>query len=65
MKDLCIRQSYEKDGQEKISWNKIGVLFEGSNGKEYVKLFHIPNVLISVFEQRTKDPKEKPEGWGE
>lgn len=54
MKDLCIRESYTKDGNEKVSWNKIGVLIE-ANGKQYVKLFHIPNVLISVFEQKKKD----------
>ena len=51
MKDLCIREAYTKDGEEKVSWNKIGVLFE-SKGKEYVKLSHIPGVLISVFEQK-------------
>ena len=53
MKDLCIRESYEKDGQQKTSWNKIGILFE-ANDKQYVKLFHIPGVLISVFEQKKK-----------
>lgn len=56
MKDLCIRESYQKDGEEKVSWNKVGVLIE-SNGKQYVKLFHIPGVLISVFEQKKKEDK--------
>ena len=59
MKDLCIREVYMKDGQEKVSWNKIGVLIE-TNGKQYVKLFHIPGQLISVFEQK---PKEQKEDW--
>ena len=54
MKDLCVREAYTKDGAEKVSWNKIGVLFE-SKGKEYVKLFHIPGQLISVFEQKKKE----------
>lgn len=63
MKDLCIRESYnDKEGNEKVSWNKIGVLID-ANGKQYVKLFHIPGVLISVFEQKKKDEnKEKWEG---
>lgn len=57
MKDLCVRESYTtKSGEEKVSWNKIGIIFE-SNGKEYVKLFHIPGVLVSVFE-----PKKKEDG---
>lgn len=57
MKDLMIRESYKaKDGQEKVSWNKVGVLIE-TNGKQYVKLFHIPGQLISVFEQKPKEDK--------
>lgn len=53
MKDLCIRESYEKNGEQKVSWNKIGILFE-ANDKQYIKLFHIPGVLINVFEQKKK-----------
>ena len=57
MKDLCIRESYtDKQGEEKVSWNKIGILFEKGD-KQYVKLNHIPGTLISVFEQK---PREKP-----
>lgn len=53
MKTLCIRESYTgADGNEKARWNNIGVLFEGKNGKQYVKLNHIPNTLISVFEMK-------------
>ena len=59
MKDLCIRETYTKNGIEKVSWNKIGIMFE-SNDKQYIKLFHIPNILISVFEQKKKE--EKTEG---
>ena len=56
MKHLCIRQSYvDAQGTEKVSWNQIGVLFTGKNGKEYVKLHHIPNTLVSVFEPKKKD----------
>lgn len=68
MKDLCVRETYkDKDGQEKTSWNKIGVEFE-SNGKTYQKLFHMPNVLISVFEQKKKDgtvEQGKEKAWDE
>ena len=59
MKDLCIRESYEKNGEQKVRWNKIGVLFE-ANDKTYVKLYHIPNTLISVFEQKKKDQGQAP-----
>jgi hypothetical protein len=58
MKDLMVRETYTKNGEEKTAWNKIGTLIE-SNGKQYIKLFHIPGVLISVFEQKPKE--QKPE----
>jgi len=56
MKNLCIRESYTNaQGEEKVSWNRIGVLFTAKNGNQYVKLNHIPNTLISVFEPKKKD----------
>jgi hypothetical protein len=56
IKNICIRESYtDKQGEERVSWNRIGVLIE-TGDKQYVKLYHIPNVLASVFE-----PKEKSE----
>jgi len=51
-KNLMIRE----EGKEgKAYWNKVGTLIDASNGKQYVKLYHIPNVLISVFEPREKN----------
>jgi hypothetical protein len=59
MKDLCVREVYiNKEGEEKVSWNKIGILFT-SKDKEYIKLFHIPNTLISVFEQKKKEESQE------
>ncbi len=57
MKDLCIRESYQKNGKDVVSWNKIGILFEKGE-KQYIKLNHIPNTLISVFEQKKKENGE-------
>ena len=57
MKDLCIREAYTgKDGKEKVSWNRVGVLIETKEGKQYVKMYAIPGVLISVFERKEKEP---------
>jgi len=53
-KNLCIRETYNKDGQEKTRWNRIGILFE-SNDKQYIKLYHMPGVLVSIFEPRTRE----------
>jgi hypothetical protein len=57
VKNLCVREAYEKDGNEVVRWNKIGVLFEKGD-KQYVRLFHMPGVLISVFEPKPKDDTE-------
>jgi len=54
MKYLCVREEYQKNGETKTSWPRIGVLIE-SKGKQYVKLYHMPGVLISVFEDVKKD----------
>lgn len=54
VKDICVRESYtSKDGKEHVSWNKIGVLIS-KNDSEYVKLFHLPGVLCSVFDAKPK-----------
>lgn len=55
MKYLCVGDPYEKDGVKKVSWKRIGELFEGKNGKEYVKLYHMPGTLINVFEAEKKE----------
>ena len=55
MKYLCVPEKYEKDGKEQVSWNRIGVLFDGKNGKQYAKLYHMPNTLIHVYEQKKKE----------
>ncbi len=65
IKDLCVRESYVKDGVEKTSWNKIGIIFDGKEGRQYAKLHHMPGVLISVFEQKPKEGSQKKEAWDE
>lgn len=60
MKDMVIPETYkDKDGNEKISWNKIGITFEGKEGKHYAKLNHMPGILIHFFEQKPREEKGK------
>ena len=64
MKDICIREEYtDKNNETKVSWNKIGILIE-TNDKQYIKLFHIPNTLCSVFEQKKKEEKQTKDADG-
>ena len=60
VKDLCIRESYtDGSGAEKTSWNKIGIFIDKGE-KQYIKLYHVPGQLISVFEQKKKEaPKDE------
>ena len=63
MFDLCVRESYKQGDEEKVSWNKIGILWKKGD-KVYAKLFHIPGTLISVFEQKKKEDKPgETETW--
>ena len=58
VKDICVRESFtDKDGNEKTLFNKIGILIEKGD-KSYIKLFHMPGVLCSVFDQKDKTEKE-------
>jgi hypothetical protein len=59
MKDICIRESYvdKKTNEEKVSWNRVGILIE-TGGKQYVKMYAIPGVLMSVFERKAKEPQK-------
>jgi len=61
MKDICIPETYDSNGEEKTTWNKIGILIEAKNGKTYVKLNHIPGVLCHVFEQKKKQNELEPD----
>lgn len=54
---LCVCEKYEKDGEEKTSWKRIGEVFTSKAGKEYAKLYMHPGLLISVFEDKEKSQK--------
>ena len=61
MKYLCVGEEYESNGVKKMAWKRIGEIFSGKNGKQYVKLYHMPGTLIHVYEQEKKDSKESVE----
>lgn len=65
IKNLCIREGYtDRDGNEKTSWNKVGILIDKGD-KQYVKLYHMPGVMISVFEQKKKEESVSPDNGRE
>jgi hypothetical protein len=56
-KFICVGEPYESNGEEKMSFKRIGELFTGKNGKEYAKLYTIPGQLLHVFEDKPKEPQ--------
>ena len=59
-KSIVARDAYkDKDGNEKVAWNPIGVLVE-ANGKQYVKLNQNPGTLYHCFEIEKKEDNKQP-----
>jgi hypothetical protein len=54
--DICSYRDYEKNGERKIKWYRIGFLKVTENGKRYIRLFQQPETDFFVF-----DRSEKPE----
>ena len=63
-KSIVLREEYKNSkGEDQVSWNPIGLLIDGKEGKQYVKLNHIPGVLLHCFEIEKKEkPAENSEG---
>ena len=57
-KDIVVRKSYTKDGEEKTFWNKVGTLKE-FNGKQYVELFMYPDTQFYVFDRQDQDQRRE------
>ena len=58
-KFLCVGEPYtNKDGEEKTRWNRIGEMFEAKSGKTFAKLYTMPGVLISLFDDTPKEAKK-------
>jgi len=64
---LCVGEQYEKNGEKKVSWKRIGEIFTSQAGKEYAKLYMHPGLLISVFAEEKKGEGQAPvkqSEWG-
>jgi len=59
MQYICVPEEYEKDGEKKVKFYRIGEAFKSKSGKVYAKLYHIPGKLLHFFE--AEKPPVKPE----
>jgi hypothetical protein len=49
--NICTKKDYEKNGENKSKWYKVGIMKITDNGKKYIKLFHQPNTEFYVFDR--------------
>lgn len=55
-KDICTCKTYtDKEGKEKKTWPKVGVLKTTDAGKQFIELNIFPNQTFFVFEQKTNN----------
>jgi hypothetical protein len=55
--NICTKKEYEKDGEKKTTWYKVGVLKVAESGKMYIRLFQQPSTEFFVFDSIV-NPKE-------
>jgi hypothetical protein len=59
--DICTRKDYEKDGERKIKWYRVGSFKIADSGKKYIRLFHLPQIEFFVFDRRENSERGKDE----
>lgn len=59
--NVCSRKIYEKDGERKLKWYKVGLLKITDNGKKYLQLYHQPQTEYFVFDHDVNTPEIKTE----
>ncbi len=64
-KDITTKKTYKnKQGEEKASWNKVGILKVTDDGKEYLELFMFPDTPFYVFEKKEENKPQVEEKQG-
>ena len=56
--DVCAKREFTKDGEKKIKWYKVGTIKSADSGKQYLRLFLMPQTEFFVFERDLTSPPE-------
>jgi len=59
MYDILTPREYEKNGEKKTAWNKIGVLFDNKNGDGLSGEIFYPPARIIIKKSQPKDAPVK------
>ena len=57
--NICTKKDYEKNGEKKTKWYKVGVMKIADSGKKYIKLFQQPHTEFFVFDRDEAVPQER------
>jgi hypothetical protein len=49
--NICTKREFDKNGERKTSWYKVGVMKIADSGKKYIKLFQQPQTEFFVFDK--------------
>ena len=54
---ICTKKEYEKNGEKKVKWYRVGFMKTADSGKRYIKLYQQPDTEFFVFdrEERTQE----------
>jgi len=58
MYDVLIVRDYEKNGEKKTAFNKIGVLFDNKNGDGWSGELFYPSARIIIKKSKPKDQQQ-------
>jgi len=57
--NICSKKEYEKDGERKVKWYKVGFLKIADSGKKYIKLFLTPETEFYVFDRNEQQEENR------
>lgn len=60
--DVCTRRVYEKNGEQKIKWYRVGIMKETDKGTKFFRFFHQPDTDFFIFEKEDPREPEDPSG---
>ena len=62
--NICTKKTYEKNGEEKAIWLRVGTLKETDQDKKFIELNMFPKESFYVFENKPKaNMTSKDEVW--
>ena len=56
--DVCAKREYQKDGKKEVKWYKVGTIKAADSGKQYLRLYLMPQTEFYVFERELNTPPE-------